>query len=204
MLIDYLPQRYQKGWETVEVVQAMDPAARGFADGYDHIILQLHVATATDGLVLWERMYGIATDENKTFAQRREQILAKMRSTGVTTVEVVERVAQSFFPNSTVTVEERYADYYFVIRYESNEVNFPDPKQVRAAVGEIKPAHLGMELLYVLTVRNQALVYTGVSTKIGTSVVVTPPTPTKATITGTMLLGGTVRMTGTLLVKRGE
>lgn len=201
MLIDYLPDRYRKGPETVEVIQSMDPQAAALASAYHHVLLQLHVATATDGLVLWEKMYGIETDLEKDIEERREQILAKMRGVGVTTVDVVAKVAQSFAPSAKVAVIERYQDYSFVIRFEAKTDVFPQPSKIRKAVEEIKPAHLGMELQYVLSMETKAMLYTAVHSQVGVHIMVTPYTPAKIVVTGPLRTGGFLRIGAKIFVR---
>ncbi|MFD2880996.1 putative phage tail protein [Paenibacillus rhizoplanae] len=50
------------------------------------------------GLSRWERLLGLASDTNKSYATRREMIKAKLRGSGTTTPEMIRRTASAFFP----------------------------------------------------------------------------------------------------------
>lgn len=50
------------------------------------ILNQFRVDTATWGLDIWEKIYGIETDLSLTYEERREIVKAKIRGQGTTTI----------------------------------------------------------------------------------------------------------------------
>ena len=96
---------------------------------------------------LWERAYGIDTDLSLSAQHRRENLIAKMRSAGTTTVAMLKSVAESY-ANGNVTVTEYYADYKFTIAFVSTRGIPAQMDKLKAAVEKIKPAHLAVEYVY--------------------------------------------------------
>lgn len=95
-LMKYLPE-YYRGVPEMEALQASAGAACGeiayaLADSDDQKTLD----SATWGLARWERMLGLTTDTNKSYATRREMIKAKLRGSGTTTPEMIRRTASAF------------------------------------------------------------------------------------------------------------
>lgn len=66
---------------------------------------QLCVNTATWGLQYWEKTLGIPVEQGKDLEYRRSRIRSKLRGSGVTTVALIESVAESF-SNGDVAVTE--------------------------------------------------------------------------------------------------
>lgn len=124
---------------------------------YD-LLDQCFVKTATWGLVLWEKEYGITTNFFLTYEQRREVILAKMRGQETTTVEAVHRAAVSITGVETEVIEE-YAEYYFVIRFTGTYGIPPNMQQLIDILEEIKPAHLGFSFQYRYVIWNELRPY---------------------------------------------
>lgn len=158
MLIDYLPERYQNGSETMEIVQSMEPEIKKMKAAYEDFLLQLHVHTATYGLIFWENLYGIFPDNTKSIEERRQKIFSKMRAVGTTTPEVIRKIAQSFY-TGLVSVTENFQSYSFQIDFKGA---FPMPHrdQITTAIHPIKPAHLGVNLGFEM-LEKQMTVYAG-------------------------------------------
>jgi uncharacterized protein YmfQ (DUF2313 family) len=110
-------------------------------------LLQLNVETATWGLDLWEKAYGIKTDVSKSYAFRRARIESKMRSQGVTTVAMIKNVAESF-SNGEVDVIEHPEEYRFEIKFIGTLGIPPNMDDLTGAIKEIKPAHLDFAYVY--------------------------------------------------------
>lgn len=108
---------------------------------------QCFVQTATWGLYLWERELGIVTNYQLSHEQRRKVILAKLRGQETTTVEVVRKTAVSL-TGCDAEVIEYPSRYWFVIKFTGMYGIPPNVKQLRDALEEIKPAHLGFSFRY--------------------------------------------------------
>ena len=84
-LIKYLPEWYENSPETKDLLNAMETETKSRAEGQEEISDQCYVNSATWGLTLWEKMYGILPDIAKPYDFRRSRILSKMRGVGAVT-----------------------------------------------------------------------------------------------------------------------
>lgn len=108
---------------------------------------QTFIRTATTGLSLWEVELGIPIDLDKPIGERRSVVEAKMRGVGTVTPAMVERVAQSY-ERGDVRVTQRYSDYTFIVTFIGTLGTPPNIDDLKAAIEEIKPAHLDVEYAY--------------------------------------------------------
>ena len=143
-LIDYVPSYYDELLESSELLRAEDLEFARLNASIDDLLLQFNVSTATWGLREWERICGITTDTNKTLAERRSNVKARLRGAGVVTVEHIENVSEAFY-GGDVDVIEKYADYIVVIKFTSSygiPTNLSDLQEI---LRELIPAHLAIE-----------------------------------------------------------
>lgn len=115
---------------------------------------QLFVATASAALSEWEKMLGIPSDTSVSDSVRRERITSKLRGAGTTTKAMVESVAESYY-NGEVEVGEHNGEYYFDIKFLSTRGKPPGLDQLKAAIEEIKPAHLGVVYIFTYTTHQE-------------------------------------------------
>ena len=150
-LIERVPAYYQSSPPVSELERVLGQAAGRLLDDKEDTLAQLWVETATWGLDRWESWCGIATDRTKTYAWRRQRILAKLRGQGTTTAEVIAGVVASFgFAPAQVAVNELPGQYRFQVVI-SGLTSAPDaPGQMKAAVNEIKPGHLAWNFVFEL------------------------------------------------------
>lgn len=120
---------------------------------------QLFVATASAALDEWEKMLGIPVDATLSNDIRRERIISKLRGAGTTTKAMVESVAESYY-NGEVEIIEHNDEYYFDVKFLSTRGQPPGLDQLKAAIEEIKPAHLGVVYLFVYTTHKELMRYT--------------------------------------------
>lgn len=144
---DYLP-KYYGGVKVADniVDREADEVAKLNAD-IDDILAQFFIETATWGLAMWERIFGITTDTSKTYAQRREILLGKLRGVGKVDAELIKNVA-SAYANGEVAVENEAAEYTIVITFVST---LGVPEQIdalMAAVRDITPAHMAINYVF--------------------------------------------------------
>jgi Uncharacterized protein conserved in bacteria (DUF2313). len=114
---------------------------------------QFYIDTATWGLDLWEEEYGITTNLNYSYEQRREVVKAKKRGQGTTTKQMIKNVAEAF-SGGEVDVIENTGPYIFTIQFVGVK---GIPRNMQAFINmleDIKPAHLGYEFKYTYTVWN--------------------------------------------------
>lgn len=118
----------------------------------DDILKQFFVETATEwGLDLWEQMLGLTSYAGKPLDQRRSRIISKLRGMGTVTVSLIKNVAESYV-YGTVEVIESPATYSFTIKFVDPGGVPPNLDDLKAAIEEIKPAHLGVEYQFTYTV----------------------------------------------------
>ncbi|CUU46997.1 YmfQ family protein [Clostridium beijerinckii] len=123
----------------------------GFLYYSDDVKNQLHIDTAAWGLVYWEERYGIETNLDLSYEQRREMVKAKKRGQGTTTMQMIKNVAE-VFSGGEVNVIENTGPYIFTIQFVGVK---GIPRNMQAFINmleDIKPAHLGYEFKYTYTV----------------------------------------------------
>ena len=101
---------------------------------------QFYVDSATYGLDYWEKMLGISKN---TFdiETRRENIKAKMRSRGTTSVSVIKNICEAY-SNGEVDIIVNHNDYSFVIDFVGS-IGIPKAfAELDKTIEEIKPCHL--------------------------------------------------------------
>lgn len=100
--------------------------------------LQFSVDTATWALTIYEHDLGIPTEISKPPDERRSVIKSKMRGSGKVDAALIESVAESY-SNGDVQV---LFDGKITIRFVSALGLPPNIDDLKAAIEEIKPAHL--------------------------------------------------------------
>ncbi|WP_171785416.1 putative phage tail protein [Clostridium saccharobutylicum] len=106
----------------------------------EDLLNQCYVQTATWGLKYWEEELGIVTNTQKTYEERRNKILSKLRGQGTATVQAIKSIAETYA--DTADVIENNPNYSFLIDLVSNK-GFPYAiTDLEETIHEIKPAHL--------------------------------------------------------------
>ena len=101
---------------------------------------QFFVESATWGLDYWEKMLGISKNNND-IQTRRENIKAKMRSRGTTSIEVIKNICEAY-SNGIVEIIVNHSDYSFVIDFVGS-IGVPKAfAELDKTINEIKPCHL--------------------------------------------------------------
>lgn len=113
----------------------------------DDLLEQFFIATATWGLVYWEREYEVETNLSQSYEQRREILLAKKRGRGTTTKQMIKSVAEAF-SGGEVEVIEQSEQYTFIVRFIGIKGIPRNMQSFMDALEEIKPAHLGCQFEY--------------------------------------------------------
>ena len=101
---------------------------------------QFYVDSATYGLDCWEKMLGISKN-NFDIETRRENIKAKMRSRGTTSIEIIKNICEAY-SNGIVEIIVNHSDYSFVIDFIGS-IGVPKAfAELDKTINEIKPCHL--------------------------------------------------------------
>ena len=148
VLIARYPDFYAGSPEFVDMQNALEPEALALWTARDGLMDQLCVNTATWGLQYWEQTLGITVEQGKDLEYRRSRIRSKLRGSGVTTVALIESVAESF-SNGDVAVTEYPQDYRLEIKFVGTIGIPPNLEDLTASLREILPAHLAWDYVMV-------------------------------------------------------
>lgn len=134
----------------------------------EEVLQQFYVETATEkGLTIWERFLGLNSFAGKPLEQRRSRIISKLRGMGTVTTELIQNVAESYIYGH-VTVTEHPETYSFTIKF-MDPLGVPaNLEDVKAAVDDIKPAHLGVIYEFTYTTWGDVKSLTWGTVKTGT------------------------------------
>ena len=143
-LFSYLPAYY----ETSRIMRAdmdikgveMDALYQALEETYQ----QFFVRTATWGIGYWENELGIISDITKPLEQRRAVVESKLRGGGKFSGALVKNVAEAY-DGGTVKVTFQPERWNFTIQFVDTHGIPPNLDDLKAAIEEIKPAHLSVE-----------------------------------------------------------
>ena len=138
-LINKLPSFYDNDI-TRPIQNSFTVEANSINDEVENTLNQFYVDSATYGLDKWEKMLGISKN-NFDYQTRRENIKAKMRSRGTTTLSVIKNICEAY-SNGIVEVIVNHSDYSFVIDFVGT-IGVPKAfAELDKTINEIKPCHI--------------------------------------------------------------
>lgn len=143
-----LPPHYETSPQTMAMASAFCDAALELRAAQADWIDQLTIATATWGLELWERFCGIETDPSLSQEERRSAIVSKLCGAGTCNADMISRIAKALTGCDAVVIEQ-HSTYQFSLQFIGDEPGLAqfDLDAIRAAVEEVKPAHLEFIIL---------------------------------------------------------
>ena len=138
-LINKLPSFYDN--DIVKPIQnSFTVEANSINDEVENILNQFYVDSATHGLDKWEKMLGISKN-NFDIQTRRENIKAKMRARGTTSIDVIKNICEAY-SNGIVEINIDHANYSFEVSFIST-IGVPAGfEELDKVINEIKPCHL--------------------------------------------------------------
>ena len=138
-LITKLPSFYDNDI-TKPIQNSFTVEANSINDEVENTLNQFYVDNATFGLDKWEKMLGISKNNND-IQTRRENIKAKMRSRGTTSIEVIKNICEAY-SYGEVEIIVNHADYSFIVNFVGS-IGVPKAfAELDKTIEEIKPAHL--------------------------------------------------------------
>ena len=138
-LINKLPSFYDNDI-TKPIQDSFTIEANSINDEAENTLNQFFVESATYGLDKWEAMLGISKNNND-IQTRRENIKAKMRSRGTTSIEVVKNICEAYSYGEVEIVVD-HANYSFEINFVGS-IGVPKAfAELDKTIEEIKPCHL--------------------------------------------------------------
>ena len=138
-LINKLPSFYDNDI-TKPIQNSFTVETNSINDEVENTLNQFYVDSATYGLDYWEKMLGISKNNND-IQTRRENIKAKMRSRGTTSIEVIKNICEAY-SNGIVEIIVNHSNYSFAIDFVGS-IGVPKAfAELDKTIEEIKPAHL--------------------------------------------------------------
>ena len=138
-LINKLPYFY-KNKITRSIQDGLSIESNSVSEKISNTLTQFFVDEATWGLDSWEKMLGIAKN-NFDYQTRRENIKAKMRSRGTTTLSVIKNICEAY-SYGEVDIIPDHANYSFVISFIGSMGVPKALDELNKIIEEIKPCHL--------------------------------------------------------------
>lgn len=138
-LINKLPSFYENNI-TKSIQNSLDIESNSVNENLEELLNQFYVDSATFGLDKWEKMLGISKNNND-IQTRRENIKAKMRARGTTSIDAIKNICEAY-SNAKVEIIINHSDYSFVIDFVGS-VGIPKAfAELDNIIEEIKPCHL--------------------------------------------------------------
>ena len=156
-LINKLPFFYDNPI-TKPIIDALEIEGNILNECVENTLNQFYVDSATYGLDYWEMMLGISKN-NFDIETRRENIKAKMRSRGTTSVSVIKNICEAY-SNGEVDIIVNHNDYSFVIDFVGS-IGIPKAfAELDKTIEEIKPCHLAHSYKFNYNTHNVLSQYT--------------------------------------------
>ena len=143
---------------TKPIIDALEIEGNILNECVENTLNQFYVDSATYGLDYWEKMLGISKN---TFdiETRRENIKAKMRSRGTTSVSVIKNICEAY-SNGEVDIIVNHSDYSFVVDFVGS-IGIPQAfEELDKTINEIKPCHLAHSYKFNYITNKQLKDYT--------------------------------------------
>ena len=125
---------------TKPIIDALEIEDSILFENVEDLKNQFFVDDATWGLDNWESMLGISKN-TFDYQTRRENIKAKMRSRGTTSIEVIKNICEAY-SYGEVEIIVNHSDYSFEINFVGS-IGVPKAfAELVKTINEIKPCHL--------------------------------------------------------------
>jgi hypothetical protein len=146
-IMGYVPRYYETSRLFRALSQARGEELDQVTGALDRILDQFFARTATWGLTDWEKELNLQPEPGFSHQERRDRIVAKLRGYGTCTISLVKQVAEAY-EKGAVEVIQDHGLYKIIIKFVDTGGIPPNLDNLRAAVREIVPAHLGVEFAY--------------------------------------------------------
>jgi uncharacterized protein YmfQ (DUF2313 family) len=146
-----LPKFYEVSRQMQELMNTEGKEFGDIRNNITEVLDQFFIETATWDLERWEKQLKISVDLSKPISERRSVVKSKIRGVGTVKVSLVKNVAESY-DRGEVEVTEQTELYQFTVKFIDTLGAPPNIDDLKTAIEEIKPAHLGViyEYKYLL------------------------------------------------------
>lgn len=146
-LIEHLPFYYKESSIVKDLFKPIDLENERLIATVETTKNEFVVNTAVYTLSKYEEEYGLPINPNVSIEERRSRIIARMRSTGTTTKELVKTIAMSW-SNGEVDVIEYSSQYKIEIQFVGT-IGIPaNIDYLKQSIYEIIPVHLEVEYTF--------------------------------------------------------
>jgi uncharacterized protein YmfQ (DUF2313 family) len=145
--MDLLPPAYENNVTMAELQGLLTDRVSTLIADLSGTVDECFLETASKLLSRYEKVCGVDVDVSKSDTFRREILKAKIRGIGTVTKQLLMETAASY-SNGDVEVIENPAHYSLVVKFTGTLGIPPNLDGLKAAVEEIKPAHLAFSFLY--------------------------------------------------------
>ncbi len=140
----YLPKYYDGVLEMEQLTGTEGPEMDLMASRINELLNQSYPESATWAISRYERDLQIVAEAGKPIEQRRSVVISKMRGQGKVSGSLLKSVAQAY-ERGAIDVNVRPDEYMIVIKFIDTYGLPPNIDDLKAAIEEIKPAHLSVE-----------------------------------------------------------
>lgn len=148
-LMKHMPNYYKTSQVIKKITDSEDKELQLFEQRLNNTLNQFFVDLADSSLERWEAELGIPVNNSKPAEFRRSVIKSKLRGAGTVTVELIKNVSESY-SNGEVDITEDNPNSIFTVTFVGTVGIPPNLDDLKNAIEEIKPAHLGVlyEFIY--------------------------------------------------------
>ncbi|MFC9706981.1 putative phage tail protein [Paenibacillus sp. NPDC056933] len=144
VLMSLLPPLYENVLEMQLLTRTEGEELYKLAVGLEGVLDQFYPESATWALDRYERDLQIPTNQAKPNDQRRSVIISKMRGSGKVSGSMLKNVAQAY-ESGGIEVAVDSGEYRIMIRFVDTYGLPPNLDDLKAAIEDIKPAHMTVE-----------------------------------------------------------
>ena len=156
-LINKLPSFYDNDI-TKPIQDSLSVETNSINDEVENTLNQFYVDSATYGIDKWEKMLGISKNNND-IQTRRENIKAKMRSRGTTSIEIIKNICEAY-SYGEVEIIVNHSDYSFIVNFIGS-IGVPKAfAEIDKTINETKPCHLAHSYKFNYNTHSNISTYT--------------------------------------------
>lgn len=175
-MLDYMPMYYPEIKEVDNLISQEAEEISKLDVSIKDVLDQFFIDTATWGLAIWERIYGITPDTSRPLARRRAELRAKKRGATPTTKEQLQNTLETF--DKRLFFTENFGDYSVTVnipydaiqnknayyKVKDFRVGYPfaeflsepsvDLGELLRTLKTVLPAHIALAFFYVTSAEN--------------------------------------------------
>ncbi len=158
-----LPKKIRTMREMEDLLNAEQAEIEILKQTVEHIEKELHIHSSTLLLGRYEKQFALPTNLSESPEERRGRLIAKLNARQMTTVETIKELTQ-VISGGTSEVIEHFQDYRIsIIVYVPESIRNTFYKTLKNQIEEIKPAHLGLSITYVIGLKTNMYLGTAIS-----------------------------------------